>query len=143
MAQLCLQVFGVIHSPQSHYPPASGAPAMGIWPCPSSLPALFIDWKLPYNLIFHLLISPTEAASCQRGDGGINENLVGAEEGPGRGRPLIDRSPASSWQQDSPRSMRKAALLWPYRVSSQLTMLPCSYIDQWMGGHCSVQSLRG
>lgn len=75
-ARLCLQVFGVIPRPQSHYPPESGAPAVGTWPCPFPLLALFIDWKLTYNLIFHLLISPTEAASCQRGDGGINGNLV-------------------------------------------------------------------
>lgn len=113
--------------------------ALRTWPCPSQLLALFIDWKLMYNLIFHLLISPTVAASCQRGDGGINGNLVWAGEGPGRGRPLIDRSPASSWQQDSSRSMRKAMSLWPYWVHSQLTTLPCLY----MGGCRSVQSLRG
>lgn len=57
-------------------PPASRTPTLGTWPCPSQLRALFIDWKLTYNLIFHLLISPTEAASCQRGDAGINGNLV-------------------------------------------------------------------
>lgn len=50
--------------------------ALRTWPCPSQLLALFIDWKLMYNLIFHLLISPTVAASCQRGDEGINGNLV-------------------------------------------------------------------
>lgn len=70
---------GLWGDPQSSIalpPQLAGAPAMGTWPCPSLLRALFIDWKLTYNLIFHLLISPTEAASCQRGDGGINGNLV-------------------------------------------------------------------
>lgn len=42
----------------------------GPGPAPFLLLALFIDWWLTYNLIFHLLISPTEAASCQRGEGG-------------------------------------------------------------------------
>lgn len=67
---------GVIHKPQSHYPLASGAPAVGTWANPLLLWALVIDWELTYNLIFYLLISPTEAASCQWGDGEINENLV-------------------------------------------------------------------
>lgn len=52
-------------------------PLWGLGPvCPSEPLALFIDQKLTYNFIFHLLISPTVAASCQRGDRGINGNLV-------------------------------------------------------------------
>lgn len=110
----------------SHYPLPwlEGFPLWGFGPSsPSQFLALFIDWKLTYNLIFYLLISPTAAASCQRGDRGINGNLVGAGEGPGRGRPLTDRSPASSWQQDSSRSMREAASCRFYRFYVQLTIL--------------------
>lgn len=122
----CLRVFGVTHRPQSHVPLATNELLWGLWPKIPRL-VLFIEWKLTYNLIFHWLIFTTEAASCQRGDGRINGNLVGGEKGLSRGRHLIDRSPASSWHQDRSRSMRKAVSFQPHPISTQLPMLACFY----------------
>lgn len=65
---------------------------------PQSQGCLLIETCL-HNLIFYLLISLTEAASCHSSQARINGNIVPVGEGPGRGRGLNDRAPVF-WQLD-------------------------------------------
>ncbi len=81
--------------PQLHY---QGPLAGQITSEPTSVTGLLIDWNLPHNLIFYLLISQTEAASCHSSQAGINVNIVPVGKDPGRGRGwLTGLQSSGSW----------------------------------------------